>query len=126
MRNLLSPAFTSGKLKAMFETITQCAKPLEDCIQEYAITGKEIEVGELVSRFTTNVIAYVGFGIEIDSFKDPNNEFREKAQRFFQPLLRNVIRFCVSFFSPFLAKSLKFRFIDKDIGDFFSGGRFFV
>lgn len=118
MRSKLSPAFTSGKLKGMFDTIVHCAKPLEECIGKFAVAGKEAEVREIFSRFTTNVIASIGFGIEIDSFKDPKNEFREKSSRIFEPLIRNEFRFSMSFLSPFLTKLLRIRSSDKDITDF--------
>lgn len=118
MRNKLSPAFTTGKLRGMFDAIVDCAKPLEKCIKEYAITGKEAEVREIFSRFTTNVIASVGFGLEIDSFKDPNNEFRDKSRRNFEPLIRNEMRFSMSFLSPYLTKLFGVRFTDKDVSEF--------
>ena len=51
-----SAAFSSGKLKGMFGTIVNCARPLEDCIEEHAKIGDDVEVRELFSRFTTNVI----------------------------------------------------------------------
>lgn len=50
-------AFTSAKLKGMFGTFADCARPLEDCLKERITqTGNEIEVREIFSRFTTNAI----------------------------------------------------------------------
>lgn len=118
MRTKLSPAFTSGKLKGMFQTFVDCAKPLEDCINQHAIAGKEVEVREIFSRFTSNAIASIGFGLEIDSFKEPNNEFREKGSRFFEPSFITPFRFNMSFITPFLTKLLGIRIVDKDVSDF--------
>lgn len=56
MRTKLSPAFSSGKLKAMFDTFLDGTKPLEECMKQYAITGKEVEVREVFSRYTTDAI----------------------------------------------------------------------
>lgn len=102
----------------MFGTIVDCARPLEDCIKQLAKTGDEIEVREIFSRFTTNCIANLGFGLEIDCFKEPNNEFREKASRLFQSNLRNTFRLAISFLCPFLTRLFGVRFVDKDVSDF--------
>lgn len=118
MRTKQSPAFTSGKLKGMFKTIIDCARPLEECIKQFAQTDAEVEVREIFSRFTTNVIASVGFGLDIDCFKEPNNEFREKASRLFVSNFRNTSRLAMSFISPFLTRILGIRFVDKDVSDF--------
>lgn len=120
MRIKLSPAFTSGKLKAMVQTIIDCGKSLEQYLMECASGRNEVEVGELFSRFTTNVVASIGFGLDIDCFKNPNNDFREYTRRFFEDMVhwKNTIRFNISFVSPFLTKLLKFRFVDKEVANY--------
>lgn len=117
-RTNLSPTFTSGKLKAMFNTIVESGSSLEKYISEYAASGQEIEVREIFAQFTTNVIASVAFGIEIDCLKEPENVFRKFGGRFFEPNLRNAFRFNMSFMSPFLTKLFGIRFTDKDVTDF--------
>ncbi|XP_044728034.1 probable cytochrome P450 6a13 [Chrysoperla carnea] len=71
LRNKLSPAFTSGKLKAMFETINQCGNGLEYALNK-AMDPKtgDINVQMLVQRYTVDVISSVGFGVEANSLKD--------------------------------------------------------
>lgn len=56
MRTKQSSAFSASKLRGMFDTIVDCAQPLEDCLKQLAQSGDEIEVREIFSRFTTNVI----------------------------------------------------------------------
>lgn len=56
MRAKMSPAFTSGKLKAMFNTFLDCTKPLEECVKNYAITGEEVDAREIFTRYTSNAI----------------------------------------------------------------------
>lgn len=120
MRIKLSPAFTTGKLRAMVQTIVDCGKSLEDCVMECANGRKEIEVGGLFSLFMTNVVASIGFGLEIDCFKHPDNDFRQYTRRFFEDMIhwKNTIRFNVSFVSPFITKLLKFRFVDEEVANF--------
>lgn len=122
MRMKMSPAFTSGKLKAMVESIVDCGKSMENCLIDAAAAGErnEIEVGDLFSKFTTNVVASIGFGLEIDCFKQPDNDFRQYTRRFFEDMVhwKNTIRFNISFVSPYLTKLLKFRFVDAEVADF--------
>lgn len=118
MRTKQSSAFSSAKLKGMFSTIVDCARPLEDCLKELAQTGDEIEAREIFARFTTNVIASVGFGLDIDCFKEPNNEFREKGSRLFRSNFRNTFRLAISFLCPFLTRLIGIRFVDKDVSEF--------
>lgn len=117
-RTKLAPTFTSGKLKAMFETVVKCGDSLEDAIGEYAKTGEAVEMREVFARFVTNVIASVSFGIDIDCLKDHDCQVRQHTHRFFKPTFRNAFRNMASAFAPSVAKLFRTRFVDKDVGDF--------
>lgn len=117
-RSSLSPAFTSGKLKGMFETIANCTNSLSQFVEQYADQNKSVEMRDAFARFATNVIASVGFGIEIDCIKDRDSMFREYGKRFFEPTFINAVRTTLSVFSPFLSRLFGLRFVDKDVGDF--------
>lgn len=63
--NKLLPAFTSGKMMAIFDAVIECREPLEAILTKLAATGNEIEVRYIFAQFTTNVIASVAFGMKI-------------------------------------------------------------
>lgn len=117
-RTKLSPAFTTGRLKAMFSTIIKCGNSLESLIDDYAKSGDVVEIREVFARFATNVIASVSFGIDIDCIRYPDTEFRQYGKQFFEPTIRNALRNTGSFFAPSIARLLRSRFVDKDVGDF--------
>lgn len=120
-RTKLSPAFSSGKLKEMFETIVECGDSLEKYVSEFVENGKNIEITDVLSCFTTNVIASVGFGIDIDTImkkSGPDGEFRKNGCRFFETTFKNTFRKAITFSAPKLARFLGLRFVDKDVGDF--------
>lgn len=117
-RRNFSPAFTSGKLKGMFENIISCTNSLNNYVSQFADKPKSVEMRELFARFATNVIASVAFGIDIDCIENPNCKFRQYGKRFFDPTFKNAFRGFLAFFSPKLAKILRVRFTDKDVGDF--------
>lgn len=118
MRSTLSPAFTSGKIKAMFPTIMECAKSLEDYMRKFAENHETVEVCEVFALLATNIIASIGFGIELDCIKNTDCEFRRYGKRFFEPTLKNAIRKALMFSAPKLAKLFRIRFIDKDVAEF--------
>ncbi|XP_046753219.1 cytochrome P450 9e2-like [Diprion similis] len=86
MRSLLSPAFTSSKMKLMFKLVSQCGGDLADyLIAKASLEPIEIEMKDVFTRYTNDVIATSAFGITVDSLKDRNNEFYamgEKATNF--------------------------------------------
>lgn len=118
MRTQFTPAFSSGKLKGMFDTMVDCGKTLDKYLDRFANTDKPIEMREIFSRFAFNVIASVAYGIDIDCIEDPDCEFIKYAQRFFEPTLKNTLRFNLAFMSPTLARLFRIRFADKDLGEF--------
>lgn len=81
LRAKLTPTFTSGRLKEMFHTLIDCGVGLEKYLNIAANTGAEIEMRDLMARYTTNVIASVAFGIEIDSISEPNVPFRHLGKK---------------------------------------------
>lgn len=118
-RTKLSPAFTSGKLKGMFESIVECNESLGKYIQRYADQGNTVEVRDVFARYATNVIASVSFGISIDCLiMDRDSDFRKYGKQIFEPTFINAIRNICTFFAPSLSRIFRVRFADKDVGDF--------
>ena len=81
MRNLVSPVFTSGKLKMMVPHIEKCAENLDTEFESAAETGEILEAKDVFGKFTLDAIATSGFGIESNSFKNPDSIFRKTALR---------------------------------------------
>lgn len=117
-RTQLSPAFSSGKLKGMFETIMNSGKSLDEYVGRYVDTNESLEMREVFARFATNVIVSVAFGIDIDCIKNPDCEFRKNGQLVFEPNLKNMLRANTAVMLPSLHKLLGLRFTDKEVGDF--------
>lgn len=117
-RSKLTPAFSSGKLKGMFKTIVDCTNSMYRYIDRCAKCHEMVEIRELFARYATTVIASVAFGLDVDCIENPNTEFRQYGQRFFEPTTKNMFRFHLTFIYPKLANLLRLRFADKDVGDF--------
>ncbi|XP_059610499.1 probable cytochrome P450 6a14 [Phlebotomus argentipes] len=119
LRAKLSPTFTSGKMKMMHSTIIGVAKEFGDFLEPYAKKSEEIEMKEILARFTTDVIGNCAFGVECNSLKDPNAEFRRVGKKAFSftPLLM-LKAICAQAF-PNLARTLRLKMTDDEVTDFF-------
>ena len=81
MRTIVSPVFTSGKLKLMIPHIDKCGDNMADMLNTAAISGEILEAKDMYGKFTLDSIATSGFGIESNSYKDPENQFRVNAMK---------------------------------------------
>lgn len=77
MRANLSPAFTSAKMRNMFELVVECSNEVTKYLVQEATQKRTVrcEMRDLFARYVCDVIASCAFGITIDSLKDPKNEF---------------------------------------------------
>lgn len=78
MRSTLSPAFTSSKMRTMFALIKECAENFTNYFQKKMQVKNEVidvEMKDIFTRYTNDVIATTAFGIKCDSLTDQTNEF---------------------------------------------------
>lgn len=79
LRHKLSPTFTSGKMKFMFPTVINVAQEFEKTLTTLVPagdTGTDLEIRDILARFTLDVIGTCAFGIECNSLKNPDTEFK--------------------------------------------------
>ncbi|KAG5895439.1 hypothetical protein JTB14_037598 [Gonioctena quinquepunctata] len=120
MRPILSPSFTSSKMRSMFVLISDCA---ENFVQHFLKQDQdcmEMEMKDTFSRFTNDVIATTAFGVEVDSMAQPNNEFyvMGKEATDFSGLIRTLKTFGYLIF-PKIFKILKISFGSNAVNSFF-------
>lgn len=118
LRSRLSPAFTSGKLKAMFSTLIDCGDSFQKHVELFADTQQTIEIRDVFARYSTNVIASVAFGIEVDCIREPDSEFRRYGKKIFEQTIPKGLRAAITFLSPSLMSLLHLRATDKCVQDF--------
>ncbi|KAH8250912.1 hypothetical protein KR038_004590 [Drosophila bunnanda] len=106
MRSKLSPSFTSGKLKAMFETSDAVGdKLIAHLKKQLPQSGsKEVELKSLTSTYAVDIIASTIFGLEVDSFADPGNEFLQISKLINRNTFSDIVRGASSFLYPALEK----------------------
>lgn len=118
MRGNLTPTFTSGKMKMMFETVVNVAEIMKRQFDKDAESGL-VEVKESLAKFTTDVIGNIAFGLEMNSINDPDAEFRKMGKRVFQTDANFQIKVLLMTSFRTLARKLRMTFFPKDVADFF-------
>ncbi|XP_030768433.1 cytochrome P450 6k1-like [Sitophilus oryzae] len=83
-RKKLTPTFTSGKMKMMYEILRDKTTYLTEMIGDITKSGEPFKVKDTLERFTTDVIGTCGFGLECNSMKDPESEFLKNGRSIFQ------------------------------------------
>ncbi|XP_055588831.1 uncharacterized protein LOC129741148 [Uranotaenia lowii] len=121
LRALLTPTFTSGRLKAMFHTILAVGEQFDRYLTDYTADKREVEVKDLLARFTTDIIGSCAFGIDCNSLENPKSQFREMGKRMINfPKLKALRIFFAMMFRD-KARKLGIRFNDADVSEFFMG-----
>lgn len=122
LRSKLTPTFTSGRMKYMFPTVLSVAEELQTSIESLVNANKsEIELKDILARYTTDVIGTCAFGIECNSLKNPDSEFRKFGQKNFDRPRNSLPK--ILFMNAFreFARKLKMKMIADDVSEFFLG-----
>ncbi|XP_055375911.1 probable cytochrome P450 6a21 [Condylostylus longicornis] len=119
LRKKLSPTFTSGKMKFMFPTVVEVGERFADVFGTYVKNGQDIAIKELLARFTTDVIGTCAFGIDCNSLKDPNAEFRLMGRKIFNEARNGRLgrAFITNF--PELSRKIGIKTTRDDVNEFF-------
>ncbi|KAJ8911313.1 hypothetical protein NQ315_017008 [Exocentrus adspersus] len=120
MRTKLTPTFTSGKMKMMFQSILDLSGNMIEAIDESVAEQKDIDIKQVLACFTTDVIGSCAFGIECNSFKGTEAEFRRMGQKIFEvDSLSRILRLLLAFNLPQLAHKLGVNTYEKEVSQFF-------
>lgn len=122
LRQKLSSTFTSGKMKYMFPTVSAVGVELATIcgqLSDNAICGI-VEIGDIASRYTSDVIGTCAFGLDCNGLRNPDAEFAVMGRRAFTDRRHNryIDAFIESY--PTWARRLRFCQIHKDITNFYT------
>ncbi len=84
MRKILSPTFTSGKLKAMLEPMGDVADKTMIRMEQLSKEGKEVPMKATFQCLALDTICKCAFGMETNANEDPENELIKTGRAVFQ------------------------------------------
>lgn len=121
LRTILTPTFTTGKMKMMFLTLVDCTPILLEQIDIHFQKNIPINIKELICCFTTDIIGSCAFGLDCETFKDKDSPFRKCGKNVFEHTSRftYIIRGLILIHFPKTARSLGIRFFPREVTDFF-------
>ncbi|XP_052750885.1 cytochrome P450 6B5-like [Galleria mellonella] len=108
LRQRMTPAFTSGKLKAMFPLIVERAEKLQARLAKSAAAGRSLDARDLMARYTTDFIGACGFGLDADSLNEEDSAFRKLGAKIFKFTLRDIFVGMLKEMFPDTFKHLKY------------------
>ncbi|XP_025411625.1 probable cytochrome P450 6a14 [Sipha flava] len=122
LRQKLTPTFSSGKIKNMLGLLQGCGVQLINYMEAAIESGKsEFEMRDLTAKFTTDVIGTCAFGIECNSLRDTQSEFRRMGCAVLNSSASSALSKIVRVFFPKLFKALKLRTFPFEVQQFFLG-----
>lgn len=109
MRSILSPSFTGSRMKLMLNMMNECGDRFVNYFQSNSEHCSKVDMSQVFTRITTDLIGTVAFGIKCDSLADKNNEFYTIGVSAvdFNSVLKNI-QFFVIAISTKLAKVYKY------------------
>ncbi|XP_012232608.1 cytochrome P450 6B7-like isoform X2 [Linepithema humile] len=119
LRSKLTPAFSSGKLKRMFYLLVECCEELQKLISASCAADRTVEVRELATKFTIDVIGSCAFGIQINALTNEESEFHKAAKKLSRPSYKATLWRMLRTAMPRLYKLLGVQVIDPSVTHFF-------
>uniref|UniRef100_A0A665TZR1 Cytochrome P450 3A n=1 Tax=Echeneis naucrates TaxID=173247 RepID=A0A665TZR1_ECHNA len=121
IRSVLSPSFTSGRLKEMFSIMKHHSANLIRSMNKKAEKGEALDLKEFFGPYSMDVVTSTAFSVDIDSLNNPSDPFVTNIKKmlkfdFLDPLLLTVAVF--PFTAPFFEK-LEFSFFPVSVTKFF-------
>ncbi|XP_056416274.1 cytochrome P450 3A4-like isoform X2 [Hyla sarda] len=121
IRTVLSPTFTSGKLKQMFPIIKQYGDLLVKNIQKKVDNKEFVDMKNIFGSYSMDIVLSTSFSVNVDSLNNPNDPFVINGRKlfsfsFFNPLFLTTV--LCPFLIPLLEK-LNFCFLPLSVLDFF-------
>lgn len=123
LRTKMSSTFSVGSIRNMYPTVLEVAdqltKVLNEQLRHHAQFTAVLEITELCARYTTDVIGNCAFGLECNSLKNPDAEFRRYGKRILTEHRHNDIIEALIMSFPKIARRLRMRTIHDDIHQYF-------
>ena len=111
LRRGLTPTFSSGKIKGMLSLIGSSVDNMIDHLEEVTAKDPVVDVKSIFTALTLDVIAKCAFGIESNSFKNPDNQVFKHGKKIFDDFKITSVGTSI-FFQVFMACASLMKYLD--------------
>ncbi|KAL3877748.1 hypothetical protein ACJMK2_035410 [Sinanodonta woodiana] len=94
-RSILTPAFSTGKIKKMFPIIDNMVDHLEENLNVKSAEAKPFDIYSFYQSLTLDVIGRCAFGLQTNAQTDPKDEFLTNIRFLFSGLSKTCILYLV-------------------------------
>lgn len=114
VRAKITPVFTGTKMKQLFTLVNGVGKDLGQYLNKTIPVEQEIDVKDIAALYTTDVIATCAYGVQANSFTDPDSEFRRHGEKIFDFNTLRSIEYGLLFFWPEVVGYLRCKLFSKE------------
>ncbi|XP_033751855.1 cytochrome P450 3A8-like [Pecten maximus] len=122
VRNKITPAFSSGKLRKLCRLVDQCSDTLVESLRKKVKNGDGVmDMMDACGAYAMDVICSTAFGIQVDSQQNPNNDFVAHGKRFLTVNFSSPILLVLIFLPKLIPLMIRrgWSFSDKEVQKFF-------
>lgn len=113
LRVRLTPTFSSGKMKQMFQLMREVGAELNEFLLKTPIASETKsfcrEMGEIFACYATDIIASCSFGLKANSLSNPDCDFRRQSRQIFPPEFFRTFELSSVFFIPEIVPWLRLK-----------------
>ncbi|KAF8773088.1 Cytochrome P450 3A11 like protein [Argiope bruennichi] len=91
VRTIITPAFTSKRMRQIGSIINDCSKSVLEVCEQHWEKKEPVDCKGLFGAFTMDVISNSAFGTKVDSHKDPQNEFVRRVRDSFLKISVTIV-----------------------------------
>uniref|UniRef100_A0A3P9M6A0 Cytochrome P450 3A n=2 Tax=Oryzias latipes TaxID=8090 RepID=A0A3P9M6A0_ORYLA len=121
IRSVLSPSFTSGRLKEMFDIMKHHSANLVNSMKKKADKDEPLNLKDHFGPYSMDVVTSTAFSVDIDSLNNPSDPFVTNIKKMLKFDFLNPLFLLVAFF-PFLGpimEKMELSFFPASAFDFF-------
>lgn len=119
LRNKLTPTFSSGKLKQMFDQLDKCSENLLIDLESIADCREPTNSHSFMAGFTSEVIGTTAFGLDFKRNSPQAIEFNDKFKGLFDFNLKRIPIFFFMMIFPKVLNFLKISMTPVDVKNYF-------
>ena len=113
LKKSTSGAFSLNRLKKALPLFNGTCREMVNYLHSQPHEKVEIDVDDMIKRCAINTLGTVGFGMDVNSFKDRNNELKKYADELF-----DVSRFLLASFVPSFMRIFRIPIFRKESSDY--------